>query len=156
MKTIAIAVSASLLLLTSPVFAAGSNSAYSNAKPVDSNFTQGMAAIKAKDWNQVITSMKKVVEKDENNANAWNHIGHAYRQIGDMENSFKHYERALTIDPKHKGAHEYIGEAYLVVKKLDKAEEHLAILKKLCTFRCEEYTELKDKIAAYKQSNPTS
>ena len=31
--------------------------------------------------------------------NAWNELGHAYRKIGDMDNSFKHYERALQINP---------------------------------------------------------
>ena len=36
------------------------------------------------------------------------------------------YEKALAIDPKHRGAHEYIGEAYLTLGNLPKAKEHLA------------------------------
>ena len=58
----------------------------------------------------------------------------------------------LEIDPKHRGAHEYIGEAYLMVKNLARAEEHLAALDRICLLPCEEYTDLKAKVAAYKAS----
>jgi hypothetical protein len=64
---------------------------------------------------------------------------------------FKHYNEALRIDPKHRGAHEYIGEAYLMVNNLPKAKEHLGALDKLCFFPCSEYTELKNAIAAHEQ-----
>jgi hypothetical protein len=65
---------------------------------------------------------------------------------------FKHYNQALAIDPKHKGAHEYIGEAYLMVKNVAKAKEHLAQLDKLCFFSCAEYTDLKNAIATYEKT----
>ena len=64
--------------------------------------------------------------------------------------AFKHYNLALIINPDHIGAHEYIGEAYLESGNVAKAKEHLNILDKLCFFGCEEYTELKEKIAAHK------
>src|SRR3972149_10628655 len=32
-----------------------------------------------------------------------------------MDLAFKYYERALAINPRHRGAHEYVGEAYLSV-----------------------------------------
>jgi len=51
---------------------------------------------------------------------------------------FKHYNEALRIDPEHRGAHEYLGEAYLMVGNLAKAKEHLAVLDKLCFFPCDE------------------
>ena len=62
---------------------------------------------------------------------------------------FKHYGEALRIDPKHKGAHEYVGEAYLLVGNVAKAKEHLAALDKLCFFSCEEYRDLKKAIQEY-------
>ena len=43
----------------------------------------------------------------------------------DMNLVFKHYNEALRLDPKHRGAHEYIGEAYLMVGNVAKAKEHL-------------------------------
>jgi hypothetical protein len=62
----------------------------------------------------------------------------------------KHYRRALELNPRHRGAHEYIGDAYLQVKNLAKAEEHLAALDRICLLPCTEYSDLKAKITAYK------
>ena len=67
----------------------------------------------------------------------------------DMSLVFKHYNEALRLDPKHRGAHEYIGEAYLMVGNLAKAKEHLGQLDKLCFFPCSEFGELKKAIATY-------
>lgn len=67
----------------------------------------------------------------------------------DMKLVFFHYEEALRINPKHRGAQEYIGEAYLQTGDLAKAKEHLAALDKLCYFGCEEFTELKAAIGKY-------
>ena len=84
------------------------------------------------------------------NADAYNWLGYAYRNQGDYEQSFANYNKALLIDPRHRGAHEYIGEAYLKTGNVAKAEEFLKRLDSLCTFGCAEYTELKNKIAAHK------
>ena len=67
----------------------------------------------------------------------------------DMDLVFKHYNEALRLDPRHRGAHEYIGEAYLTVGNVHKAREHLTALDRLCIFGCAEYTDLKKAIAAY-------
>ena len=50
---------------------------------------------------------------------------------------------ALGIDPKHLGANEYIGEAYLQLDRLPEAEQHLARLDSLCVFGCVEHRTLK-------------
>lgn len=39
-----------------------------------------------------------------------------------------------------------------MVNNLAKAEEHRAALDRICFFPCHEYTELKEKIAAYKSN----
>ncbi|HEY3486611.1 MAG TPA: hypothetical protein VGL10_00960, partial [Gammaproteobacteria bacterium] len=57
-----------------------------------------------------------------------------------------------TLDPKHRGAHEYLGELYVSIKRLDKAEEQLAVLKQLCAANCPEYKKLQQAIEDYKQS----
>jgi len=58
----------------------------------------------------------------------------------------------LAIDPKHRGAHEYIGEAYLTLDNLAKAKEHLATINSLCFFPCSEYRDLKKAVEAYEKS----
>ena len=58
-------------------------------------------------------------------------------------------KRALAIDPRHKGAHEYIGEAYLKVGDLASAEKHLAALKELCPLSCEQLEDLAREVASF-------
>ena len=70
---------------------------------------------------------------------------------GKLDLAFKHYGEALRLDPRHRGAHEYIGEAYLMKGDLAKAKEHLAQLDRLCFFGCTELTDLKQAIAAYEK-----
>ena len=60
-------------------------------------------------------------------------------------------------DPSHhRGAHEYIGVAYLLQGDLPKAKEHLAALDKICLVRCEEYEDLKKEIDAYREHSPSA
>jgi hypothetical protein len=48
----------------------------------------------------------------------------------------------LQLNPRHRGAHEHLGEAYLMIGNLPKAEEHLGMLKKSCLIPCAEVGEL--------------
>jgi len=40
--------------------------------------------------------------------------------MGDLEQAFRHYHEAVRLNPEHRGAHEYIGEAYLAAGNLAK------------------------------------
>ena len=71
---------------------------------------------------------------------------------GNLDAAFRHYADALRIDPRHRGAHEYIGEAYLMKGDLAKAKEHMAQLDRICFFGCGELADLKKAIAAYEKS----
>lgn len=109
--------------------------------------------IRAKNWNAARAELL-IAERDEpNNADIHNLLGYAYRkqERRDLPAAFKHYQRALQLDPTHKGAHEYIGEAYLMDGKLAQAERHLVELESLCGNRsCEEYQDLAGAIAKFK------
>lgn len=138
------------------VFAMGSSDPGAGMpKAADPNFAEGRKAIDAKNWPVAVDLFQKVVAKDARNADAFNWLGYAQRNQGDYDKAFAAYGKALELDPKHRGAHEYIGEAYLKVNNLEKAEEHLKRLDALCTFGCAELTELKTKIAAYKAGKPS-
>jgi DNA-binding SARP family transcriptional activator len=63
-----------------------------------------------------------------------------------------HYQHALTLDPRHRSAHEHLGEASLVLDDPATAEQHLAQLKDLCPAGCGEYDDLKQAIAGYKKA----
>ncbi|MBL8485064.1 MAG: tetratricopeptide repeat protein, partial [Rhodocyclaceae bacterium] len=108
----------------------------------DEDYKRGRSAIEAKDWKAAIAAMSGVVERQPDNANAWNWLGYAWRQSGDLQQAFKYYDKALRIDPAHRGAHEYAGEAWLQAGDLARAQEHLKALDKLCWLPCEEYRDL--------------
>jgi tetratricopeptide (TPR) repeat protein len=112
------------------------------------------AATTRKDWPAAQAVLKDAVAANPKNADYHNLYAYSIRKGAnpDMSLVFKHYNQALAIDPKHRGAHEYIGEAYLMVKNPAKAKEHLAQLDKLCLFSCQEYTELKNAIASYERT----
>ncbi|MCW5752698.1 MAG: tetratricopeptide repeat protein [Alphaproteobacteria bacterium] len=122
----------------------------SRAAPADPDFAAGKQAVDARDWPTAIRHLDLAAAKDPGNADIQNYLGYAYRNSGDLQKALAAYDQALKLDPKHRGAHEYLGEAYLLQNDLPKAEEMLARLDKLCFFGCAEYTELKNKIAAYK------
>jgi len=118
----------------------------------DPDYAAGKKAIEAKNWGAAIESFGKAERRAPDSADIQNYLGYAHRNAGKLDAAFQHYQRALKLDPRHRGAHEYIGEAYLMVKNLAKAEEHLAVLDRLCLLPCEEYSDLKAKVAAYKKS----
>lgn len=131
----------------------GSVSSFAPAKAVDPDFAKAEKAIEARDWDSAIGLLTQVVARDEKNADAYNYLGYAERQRGNLGIAFRHYDRALALDPKHRGVREYLGEAYLLTDNLPKAEEQLAVLDRLCFFPCSEYRELKEKVAGYKQKH---
>jgi Tfp pilus assembly protein PilF len=119
--------------------------------PADRDLGDARARIAAKDWPGARDVLQKAVARDPGNADYHNLLAYAIRHTANpnMDLVFKHYGEALRIDPKHRGAHEYIGEAYLMVGNVAKAKEHLAALDKLCFFSCEEFRDLKKAIERY-------
>jgi len=111
------------------------------------------AAIDAKDWNRAMTELTAAERAEPRNADVHNLLGYTWRKRAapNLAKAFEHYNTALKLNPNHKGAHEYIGEAYLMDKKPDEARKHLAALEKICGNKtCEEYEDLAKAIATYK------
>ena len=145
-------VAASLAMaLSGAAFGMGNDtSAPAAAKPADPTFGRAKAMIEAKDYRGALPLLQQVVAKEPKNADAYNLIGYATRKSGDPNGSLQYYNYALTLDPKHLGANEYIGEAYLMLDQMQQAEQHLARLDSLCVFGCVEQRTLKAAIANYK------
>ncbi len=74
--------------------------------------------------------------------------------IGNYPQSLDYYTRALAINPDHKGAHEYLGELYLNMKDLPKAQGQLTELTRLCPDGCVERETLTKSIANYQAAMP--
>jgi len=129
----------------------GGGDGYADASGVaDPQYAQALAAIKDNQFARAIPLLNDYVARVSNDADAQNWLGYANRKTGNLPAAFNHYNRALALNPKHRGVHEYIGEAYLMAGNLPKAEEHLKVLDGLCVFSCEEYRDLKASIQVYK------
>ena len=121
-----------------PVLAAGGGGGGGGepTRPIDPDYTAAVKAIKADQYPAAIRLLQGVTTRDATNADAYNWLAYATRKNGDPAAAIPLYEKALAIDPDHRGAHEYIGEAYLQLDNLAKAKEHLARLDKLCWLPC--------------------
>ncbi len=141
-----------LLLAPGAALAAGDSAP---AAPADPVLERVSSATAKQDWPAAQSILREAVQKDPGNAHYHNLYAYTVRKGAspDMNLVFKHYNEALRIDPKHRGAHEYIGEAYLMVNNLPKAKEHLNALDKLCFFPCGEYNDLKKAIAEYEKKH---
>jgi Flp pilus assembly protein TadD len=116
---------------------------------LDPDYVAGRKALDAKDWNIAIKSLSSAARRNPANADIQNYLGFAYRKAGKLDLAFTHYKQALSLDPRHRGAHEYIGEAYLMKGDLKNAERHLAALREICRLPCEELADLEREIAAH-------
>jgi tetratricopeptide (TPR) repeat protein len=117
----------------------------------DPDFKAGKKALGAEDWSGAIAAFELAALRDPLNADIQNYIGYAYRRLRQLGPAIGHYQQALMLNPRHRSAHEHLGEAYLVLGKPAKAEQLLAALENLCLIPCEESDDLKRAIAAYKR-----
>ena len=108
------------------------------------------------DWKGAITELQRAQRYNDRNADVHNLLGYSLRHAGRLPEAFSEYETALRLDPSHRGAHEYVGEAWLQSKRPDKAREHLDALNKLCGTDCEQYRDLAKAIAAYESAATTT
>jgi Flp pilus assembly protein TadD len=111
----------------------------------------GKAAVERGDFAAGIDALRRATANDPRNANAFNLLGYGLRKSGDARAALRNYQQALAIDPKHIGAHEYIGEAYLMLDDVVQARQHLDRLDQLCLFGCKEHRMLAQAIAAYEK-----
>ncbi|MGH6932624.1 MAG: tetratricopeptide repeat protein [Dongiaceae bacterium] len=116
------------------------------------DYAKAKNKIAAGSYDSAISILEKIVRKQPSNADAFNLLGYSHRKLGRYDEALEYYQDALKLEPAHIGANEYLGELYLEMKDLPKAEERLAVLTKACD-GCEEQKELEEKIAAYKAAN---
>ena len=127
------------------------------------HYAAGLAAHERGDWRAVIDHMERVIELRPWDAEAHNLAGHAHRKLGDYARALTLYDQALHLNPHHRGALEYLGEAYLELDRPADAEQLLARLETECRRiaeggdwqgRCEEWQDLKAAYDAYRAARP--
>jgi predicted Zn-dependent protease len=131
---------------------AGDSKKKSTTTSTSAQYAKAKAKVEAKDYRGAKPMLEKLLAKNPRNADVLNLMGYCSRKLGDPDEALEYYQKALAINPRHIGANEYLGELYLEMKDLAKAEERLQVLTRACN-GCEEQEELEEKIADYKANN---
>ena len=67
-------------------------------------YWSAVKAVKAADYATAISLLNGVVAEYPDNANAYNYLGYAHRKQNKFKAAFRHYSKALELNPKHVGA----------------------------------------------------
>lgn len=117
----------------------------------DQDYAAARKAVVARQWDEAIARLRKAEVRHPDHADLQNYLGYAHRNLQQLDAAFRHYKRAIELEPRHRGAHEYIGEAYLMVGDVPNAEKHLAALRAICLLPCEELADLEKAFAKYRR-----
>jgi len=115
----------------------------------NSSYAEAKTLVKKKEFDKAVVMLEELLKdsKNSNNPDVLNDYAYSLRNLKQYDKAEKFYLDALKIKPSHVGANEYLGELYLITKRPEEAKKRLEVLK---TCNCEEYKELKEKIAKYK------
>ena len=107
--------------------------------------------------NNYDKSLKLLINLSKNDdlgakkADVYNLLGFSYRKSSnpDLDKSYDAYMTALEHDPKHAGAHEYLGELYMMRGDQENAMNMLGKLENLVGKNAKEYKDLLKAINSY-------
>lgn len=116
-----------------------------------SGFVEAVILTKAGEHEEAIAKLKSL--NMPNSANVLNYLGYNTRKLGNVDEGIRYYKQALAINPKHRGANEYLGEAYLMKNDLASARRQLGRLASICGVQCDEYKQLAEHISAFRTAS---
>jgi tetratricopeptide (TPR) repeat protein len=119
------------------------------------DYSTAIRLIHHEKYSDALPYLDRALAEKPNNADVLNYLGYTHRMLGDYPASLDFYQRALTRDPDHKGAHEYLGELYLKMHQLDQAKGQLTELTRLCPDSCDEKDVLTKAIGDYELAATT-
>ena len=147
-----------LLLVSFNVSGAGTESSNSDSTTtpdqINSLYELAEKHIYNKKYDKSLKLLKKLTKREDlgtRRADIYNLLGFSYRKLEnpELDKSFAAYMMALEIDPEHAGAHEYLGELYLMRDQKNQAMRMLNKLENLVGKNAEEYKDLLQAIENY-------
>lgn len=109
----------------------------------DPDYRAAEAFIQQNKYAEALPHLLSIERDIKNNADVYNYLGLVYRKHRDFITAKQYYDRALTIDPEHRGALAYQGEWFLETGDAKAARANLARLTALC-LGCRETRELRE------------
>ena len=139
------------LWISTAAHAAGTSSYNENkATPsMDKEMDAVEIALAQDNYDKALSLLTKLAETRPTDADMWNLTGFSLRKLGKYDEAKAAYEKALSIEPKHTGAMEYMGELYLTLNQPEEAKSLLNRLNMLCVYNCKDRDALKKAIADY-------
>jgi tetratricopeptide (TPR) repeat protein len=132
---------------------------FSAPAPTFDDYSTAKRLIHHQQYAEAIPHLETALEKRPRDADILNYLGYTHRMVGmtytdagrdgEFKMSLDYYQRALGIDPNHKGVHEYLGELYLQMHDMASAQKEQTTLASLCPSGCDERETLDKAIAAY-------
>ena len=119
----------------------------------DSKLTPFHELIEDEKFEMAIDELQSALKDSPDDADLLNLLAYSQRKLKRYDEALVNYQKALQIDPEHRGANEYLGELYLQLDQLPKALERLKVLDEDCFFGCKEYDKLEKAIEAYRSKN---
>jgi Flp pilus assembly protein TadD len=116
----------------------------------DEDYAAGKRAVDRQDWGEAVRRFKLAERRHPEQADLQNMLGFAHRKLKQYDLAFVHYQRAIELEPRHRGAHEYLGETYLLIGDLAGAEKHLEALRQICLLPCDELHDLERAVQRYR------
>jgi len=147
-----------LLLVSFNVSGAGTGSSNSDSTTtpdqINSLYELAEKHIYNKKYEKSLKLLKKLTKREDlgtRRADIYNLLGFSYRKLEnpELDKSFAAYMMALEIDPEHAGAHEYLGELYLMRDQKNQAMRMLSKLENLVGKNAAEYKDLLKAIENY-------
>lgn len=139
-----------LLMMPVTIYADG---ATQNATPeitrtdVERRLNMAKRLLDKNEYQQAIRNLNMTVERYRYNADAWNLLGYAHRQAGDIDAANEAYTHALSINRYHLGALEYQGQLFILMGRIDDAKINLRLMDEQCPVGCKEQRDLEAAIA---------
>lgn len=147
LPTIALLIALATGHIPTPANAEGSSESLG---PVPPSYIEAKAYVDSLRFKIALPILTELVIADPGNANAWNLLAFSQRHLGDLKSARENYDKALALDPNHKGAREYLGQMFLLLNDLASAQQELAALVAICPQGCEQREDLHQAIQAYK------
>ncbi len=147
-----------LIILSYDAYGAGTESSTdistNNLDQINNLYELAEKHINNKSYDKSLKLLKKLTKREDlgnKRADIYNLLGFSYRKLENpnLDKSFAAYMMALELEPKHIGAHEYLGELYLMRDQKDKALGMLEKLEKLAGKNAAEYKDLQKAIQDY-------
>ena len=147
----------------------GSSGTYGQSSAPSSStgdYAIALRLIKHQQYADAISHLGSALADKPQDPDILNYLGYTHRMVGqsltdpsqasEFKTSLAYYQRALAIDPNHKGVHEYLGELYLQMHDSASAANEMKTLEALCPSGCDERETLGKAMAAYAPASATA